>query len=97
MSAPAPKSLRSAPYGPRALRTLPLRHLARPEHAPHPTGRARQARAAASFRAEKMAALPELARSAIGERLHACLPHNCYSIVDAEIAARAASMRGCVQ
>ena len=48
---------------------------------------------AASFRAEKMAALPELARSAIGERL----PHNCYSIVDAEIAARAASMRGCVQ
>ena len=49
---------------------------------------------AAAFRDEKLAHLDEAARSAIGERLHACMPSNCLTIVADEIEALAESMRG---
>ena len=46
---------------------------------------------AVKHRDEQLLRLDAEGKAAIGVRLHACLPHNCFTIVESEIAALAAS------
>ena len=46
---------------------------------------------AVKYRDEQLLGLDAEGKAAIGERLHACLPHNCLTIVESEIAALEAS------